>query len=62
MVTVECPLCGETVEVPDYDSITRSDALVGHVATYHACRVMPPPPGSGPPLPKFFGLKWPWRE
>ena len=62
MVTVECPLCGEIVEVPEYDSITRSDALVGHIATYHVSRVPPMPPYKGPPLPRGLNLQWPWRK
>lgn len=61
-VTVECPLCGEVVEVPEYDSITRTDALVGHIVTKHASRALPMPPTQGPPLPKGLNLRWPWKK
>ena len=62
MVIVKCPLCGDTVQIPDYDAITRSDALVGHIATYHASGVMPASPHIGPPLPKGLNLRWPWGK
>ena len=30
-VTTVCPLCGEVIEIPQFDSITRSDALRDHI-------------------------------
>jgi len=62
VVTVECPFCGEVIEVPEYNTITRSDALIGHIATHHVSRIMPSPPKKGPPLPKGLKIKWPWRK
>jgi len=62
MVTVKCPLCGKEIEVPEYNSITRSDALVGHITSEHIGKIMPAPPRKGPPLPKILGIEWPWRE
>ena len=32
---VVCPICGTTVEIPQYDSITRTDALKGHISSIH---------------------------
>ena len=62
MVTVECPLCGKSVDVPEYNAITRSDALVGHIAAEHVGKIMPPPPSEGPPLPKVLNIRWPWKK
>ena len=59
MVTVECPLCGQKIEILEYDSISRSDALVGHIAAAHIGKIMPPLPNEGPPLPRGLGIKWP---
>lgn len=61
-VTVQCPLCKEDVKVEDYDSITRTDALMGHIVTRHTSKVLPMPPQEGPPLPKGANVRWPWRE
>ena len=62
VVTVKCPLCDDVLEVPDYDSVTRSDILSGHIATKHISRIRPATPGEGPPLPRGLGIKWPWRK
>jgi len=62
MVTVECPLCGKPVDVPEYNAVSRSDALMGHIATYHVSRIMPTPPSKGPPLPKGLDIRWPWKR
>lgn len=62
MVTVECPLCGKAVEIPEYDLITRSDALMGHIVAGHIGKVMPPMPDEGPPLPKFLRVRWSWKK
>ncbi len=62
MITVNCPLCDQSVEIPGYNSITRTDALVGHIAAAHVGKIMPPSPREGPPLPKALGIKWPWSK
>jgi hypothetical protein len=61
-VTVECPLCQEVLEVTEYDSITRTDVLAGHIVTKHASKALPMPPTEGPPLPRSLKLRWPWRK
>ena len=61
-VTVECPICHQVIEIKDYNGINRSDALVGHIATYHMGPAMPETPEEGPPLPRKLGIKWPWKE
>lgn len=61
MVTVECPLCGKAVEIPEYNDINRTDALVGHIAAEHIGKIMPPLPSEGPPLPKVLNIRWPWK-
>lgn len=61
-VTVNCPLCGVAVEVRQWDAISRTDALVGHIASEHVGKAMPPLPNEGPPLPKVLGVKWPWKK
>lgn len=39
--TTVCPLCGEVLGIPQYDAITRSDALREHVGG-HKCRMTEP--------------------
>lgn len=62
MVTVECPFCGKKIEVPEYDNITRSDALIGHIATEHISAIRPAAPYEGPPLPRGLDVRWPWKK
>ena len=59
MVTVVCPLCDKPVEIAEYNKITRTDALVGHIAAEHVSKIMPPLPSEGPPLPKVLNIRWP---
>ncbi|MBA7469157.1 hypothetical protein ES707_04423 [subsurface metagenome] len=33
--TVECPICDEVIEIPQYDKVTRSDALSEHIGKEH---------------------------
>jgi len=40
-VTTVCPLCGAVLEVPQFDSITRSDALMKHLGDKR-CRMTKP--------------------
>jgi endogenous inhibitor of DNA gyrase (YacG/DUF329 family) len=35
VVTVTCPICNKVVEVPDYNSMTRTDALRRHIDLEH---------------------------
>jgi len=60
MTTVECPLCGKPVEIPEYNKVTRSDALVAHIASEHISAIRPATPNEGPPLPRALNIKWPW--
>jgi len=62
MVTVSCPICGEVITVPEWDTISRTDALVGHIVTVHGGQARPATPLEGPPLPRGLGVKWPWRR
>lgn len=34
--TVTCPLCGDVIEIREYDSVTRSDALKKHLEKEHS--------------------------
>ncbi|MDD4987194.1 MAG: DUF192 domain-containing protein, partial [Dehalococcoidales bacterium] len=36
--TVECPICKEVVKIPDYNRVTRSDALKRHIQEKHQSR------------------------
>ena len=36
--TVECPICGEILEVPMWDSVTRSDVLSEHLSKKHSVK------------------------
>jgi hypothetical protein len=35
LVTVKCPLCGKEIPIPDYDHITRTEALAKHLREEH---------------------------
>ncbi|MDP3879981.1 MAG: ArdC-like ssDNA-binding domain-containing protein [Dehalococcoidales bacterium] len=35
-VTVVCPICGEVIAVPEYNSVTRSEALKRHIDKRHS--------------------------
>lgn len=59
--TVPCPICGDIVEIPDYDRVTKTDALVAHIALKHGSGIRPATPDEGPPLPRSLHIKWPWR-
>ena len=39
MVTVTCPVCGKVIEIPDYNSMTRSEALRQHLEQEHTSYV-----------------------
>jgi len=62
VVTVQCPLCHDAVEIPEYDRITRTDALAGHFVTAHLSQLRPASPKEGPPLPRGRGIKWPGKK
>jgi len=38
-VTVTCPICGKAIEVPGYDSMTRTEALRRHIEQEHSSRI-----------------------
>jgi hypothetical protein len=38
-VTVTCPICNKVVEIPEYNSVTRSDALRDHIKKEHTSKV-----------------------
>ena len=40
-VTTVCPLCGEVIEIPQFDSMTRTDALQDHLGG-KKCRMIKP--------------------
>ncbi len=62
MITVRCPLCDKSIEISEYNMLTRTDALVGHIAAEHVGKIMPPLPSEGPPLPKVLNIRWPWSR
>jgi len=35
VVTVTCPICGKVIDIPEYDRITRSEALKRHIEREH---------------------------
>ena len=39
VVTVTCPICGKVIEVPEYNSVTRSEALRRHMKKEHTSKV-----------------------
>jgi len=39
VVTVTCPICGKVIEIPDYNAVTRSEALRRHVEKEHTSKV-----------------------
>lgn len=36
IVTITCPICGKVIEIPEYNKVTRSDALGAHLKKEHA--------------------------
>lgn len=44
LTTVQCPICGDVIEVPGYDAITRSEALKRHLETKHSSTSNPGEP------------------
>ena len=38
-VTVTCPICGRVIDVPDYNAVSRSEALRRHVEKEHTSKV-----------------------
>lgn len=34
--TVECPICHKLIDIPEYDAVSRSDALTKHIEKEHA--------------------------
>jgi hypothetical protein len=39
VVTVVCPICGEVIDVPEYNSMTRSEALSRHLRKEHSSTI-----------------------
>ena len=39
VVTVSCPICNKVIEVPEYNAVTRSDALKRHMEKEHTSKV-----------------------
>jgi len=39
VVTVTCPICGRVIEVPDYNAVSRSEALSRHMKKEHTSKV-----------------------
>ena len=35
VVTVTCPICGKEIEIPEYNNITRTEALAKHLKEEH---------------------------
>jgi len=42
VVTVTCPICGKVIEVGEYDSISRTEALKKHIEAEHSRDLMRP--------------------
>jgi hypothetical protein len=58
VVTVTCPICGKVIEIPDYNGVTRSEALRRHIEKEHTAKV-----GLHPQALMIEGGELiPWRE
>jgi len=57
VVTVTCPICGKVIEIPGYNSVTRSEALSRHMKKEHSSKV-----GLQPQLMIEGGELISWRE
>jgi hypothetical protein len=62
VVTTRCPICDATIEIPEYNMVTKTDALIGHIVEKHGCHVRPATPLEGPPLPRGLNIRWPGRK
>lgn len=52
LTTVICPICEKPIEVPEYDSVTRSDALKEHIEKEHGSMGNP----GEPQVSNFYSL------
>jgi len=57
VVTVTCPVCGKVIEIPGYNSVTRSEALSRHMKKEHTSNI-----GLHPQLMIKDGELIPWRD
>jgi len=57
VVTVTCPICGKVIEIPRYNSETRSEALSRHMKKEHTSNI-----GLHPQLMIEDGDLIPWRD
>jgi predicted nucleic acid-binding Zn ribbon protein len=59
VVTVICPICGKEIEVPEYNAVTRSDALREHLKKehpYHPMLLQVTVEGGEPVSPQYRDL------
>jgi len=56
VVTVTCPICGKVIEIPEYKSVTRSEALSRHMKKEHTSNI-----GLHPQLMIENGEPIPWQ-
>jgi hypothetical protein len=59
--SLHCPLCGNLIEGYVND-VTKTDLLMGHIATEHVSKIRPASPKEGPPLPRGLNIRWPWSK
>jgi len=58
LVTVTCPICGEVIEIPEYNAVTRTDALRRHIEKEHGPKISSHPQAlaieGGEPVPAQY--------
>jgi len=55
-VTITCPICGKVIEIPEYNKVTRSDALGEHLKKEHPLLPQVTLEGGGPVPPQYRDL------
>lgn len=56
-ISVTCPICGEVIEIPEWDKVSRSEALRKHLEEKHKHHSTPEIPGS-----EITQKEWQWAE
>jgi len=55
-VTITCPICGKVIEVPEYNRVTRTEALKKHIEKEHPVSRLPFTEGGEPLSPEYRHL------
>ncbi|GAI93897.1 unnamed protein product, partial [marine sediment metagenome] len=43
-------------------AIIKKAGVIAELPAFYSKSLMPMDPGEGPPLPRRWGVKWPWKK